>query len=61
MSKESYYERIANDKTTYDKVISDLQMMEKDGATARLRTEAMKAQAAIRRVIEICEYIQKNT
>lgn len=61
MSKESYYDRIVNDKTTYDKVIADLQLMEKDGANARLRTEAMKTRMAVQRVIEICEYIKKNS
>lgn len=60
MDDKSFYNRILNDKGTYDKVIYDLDLMITNAPNPRIRTQAELAKTYLVQVQQICEALKKH-
>lgn len=60
MEEQTFYNRIIDNKGTYDKVIYDLELMIKNAPNPRVRTQAEFAKTYLLQVQAICEALQKH-
>lgn len=60
MDNENFYNRIINDKSTYDKVVYDLEKMIEHAPNPRIRTQAELAKTYLIQVQQICEALKKH-
>lgn len=60
MEEQTFYNRIIENKGTYDKVIYDLELMIKNAPNPRVRTQAEFAKTYLLQVQAICDALQKH-
>lgn len=60
MEGQTFYNRIIEDKSTFDKVIYDLELMMNSAPNPRTRTQAELAKNYIVQVQLICEALKKH-
>lgn len=60
MEQKNFYDRIIEDKATYDKVVYDLEKMIQDAPNPRIRTQAELAKTYLIQVQQICEALKKH-
>lgn len=60
MEEQTFYNRIIENKGTYDKVIYDLELMIKNAPNPRVRTQAEFAKTYLLQVQAICDALKKH-
>lgn len=60
MDDKSFYNRILEDKGTYDKVMYDLDLMIANAPNPRVRTQGELAKTYLIQVQQICEALKKH-
>lgn len=60
MAQQNFYDRIIDDKATYDKVVYDLEKMIQDAPNPRIRTQAELARTYLIQVQQICDALKKH-
>lgn len=60
MSSPTFYNRIIDDKATFEKTIYDLELMIKEAPNARTRTQAELAKNYLVQVQQICDAMKKH-
>lgn len=60
MQEDKFYDKIIEDINSFDKVIYDLEQMEKNAPNARIRTLAIMAKTNLQNVLEVSYRLKKD-